>query len=492
MAGPRPRKPSAPSALPASVTDAIEQLSPEQLRATLAQVLDLAAAGQSSALQRRRAKPSRTSSSLTVRVDLVDADPQVWRRLELPSALTLEQVHGVLQAAFGWTDSHLHRFALGESVWDADEVYVGWAELEEVDGEQVVLPDRTVRLDEVLSEPGHTLRYVYDYGDNWELLLTVEQTQQPSPPAVPGELLDARARAQAVRLLDGHGLAPPEDSGGIWAWNDDRPDTPLDRAAVEAALDLWRSEQGIPPELLALLAQVTGSTAERPLRELLDAAELQQARSDVRRQDVAGSVEEVPVEQAQVLVGRFLWLLDKVGEGVTLTSAGWLPPRLVNEAMTQLWPPDTWIGKANREDMTEPVRRLRATAQRLGLIRVLKGRLLLTRAGAAVRHDPLALFTYVADRAAGRPRSDIERLPTLLRLLELAAGGSSGRGSSRVAEILSAAGWRAAGGGPVSPFTVVALAPQLDELLDCLSTSRRQASPTAGLDALARRALRQA
>ena len=238
---------------------------------------------------------------------------------------------------------------------------------------------------------------------------------------------------------------------------------------------------------------MAGPRPRKPaLRELLDAADLQQDQPKVGGQNVTGSVEGVSAEQAQALVGRFLWLLDKISEGVTLTAAGWLPPSVVNEAMTQLWPPGSWIGKANREDMTEPVRRLRATAQRLGLIRVLKGRLLLTRAGEALRDDPFALFAYVADRAVGKPRGDIQRLATMLRLLELAVGASSERGSSRIAEILTTAGWRAADGGPVSPFTVVALAPQLDELLDCISTSRsRQTTAKDGLDAFARRALRK-
>jgi hypothetical protein len=36
----------------------------------------------------------------------------LWRRLELASGLFLDEVHEILQVAFGWTDSHLHQFAL--------------------------------------------------------------------------------------------------------------------------------------------------------------------------------------------------------------------------------------------------------------------------------------------------------------------------------------------------------------------------------------------
>ncbi|MGO8853730.1 IS1096 element passenger TnpR family protein [Mycobacterium sp.] len=48
--------------------------------------------------------------TLRVRVDLAGTKPPVWRRLELASELFLDEVHEIIQAAFGWTDSHLHRF----------------------------------------------------------------------------------------------------------------------------------------------------------------------------------------------------------------------------------------------------------------------------------------------------------------------------------------------------------------------------------------------
>ena len=62
------------------------------------------------------------------------------------------------------------------------------------------------------------------------------------------------------------------------------------------------------------------------------------------------------------MVRRYAWLVRRTGAGLALTQAGWLPPAVVTEAMDALWPDDRWIGKRNREDLTEPVRRLRASA----------------------------------------------------------------------------------------------------------------------------------
>lgn len=42
---------------------------------------------------------------LTVRVELVDSVPAIWRQVEIRGSMTLHQVHQVLQAAFDWEDA---------------------------------------------------------------------------------------------------------------------------------------------------------------------------------------------------------------------------------------------------------------------------------------------------------------------------------------------------------------------------------------------------
>ena len=48
-----------------------------------------------------------------VRVDLMYAKPPIWRRLDLPGDLMLDELHVVLQVAMGWEDGHLHKFGVG-------------------------------------------------------------------------------------------------------------------------------------------------------------------------------------------------------------------------------------------------------------------------------------------------------------------------------------------------------------------------------------------
>jgi hypothetical protein len=55
-------------------------------------------------------KKSAATTVHTVKASLHGAKPPVWRRLELPSELTLDMVHEVVQIAFAWHGYHLHQF----------------------------------------------------------------------------------------------------------------------------------------------------------------------------------------------------------------------------------------------------------------------------------------------------------------------------------------------------------------------------------------------
>ena len=102
-----------------------------------------------------RRRPRRAESvTYRVRVELLGCQPTVWRRLELVSDLFLDDVHEILQVAFGWTDSHLHRFGCPKYYSDDTEYYL--MEYEVHEGETGI-PEEQVRLDEVLVEVGDRL-----------------------------------------------------------------------------------------------------------------------------------------------------------------------------------------------------------------------------------------------------------------------------------------------------------------------------------------------
>lgn len=47
-----------------------------------------------------------------IKVSLNGIRPPIWRRLLVPGSFSLKELHDVLQVAVGWTDSHLHQFAV--------------------------------------------------------------------------------------------------------------------------------------------------------------------------------------------------------------------------------------------------------------------------------------------------------------------------------------------------------------------------------------------
>lgn len=127
-----------------------------------------------------------------------------------------------------------------------------------------------------------------------------------------------------------------------------------------------------------------------------------------------------PEAAASVVVAPYRWLLQRVGDGIRLTQAGYLPPAVVKAAMVELGWQGDWYGAGNREVET-PVRELRESAQRFGLLRKNRGQLLRTKLGGRLVDDPSGLWWHLATRLPDG-RSDAERQAGILYLLTVAAG----------------------------------------------------------------------
>ena len=134
-------------------------------------------------------------------VTLKHIEPPIWRRIVVPGEITLLQLHNVIQATMGWTNSHLHEFRIGsakygtpsDDPWDADPP----AESE----------DET-RLNEVLHHKGLTFEYTYDFGDNWEHEIVVE------------DILPTESDRRGAYCPGGARRCPPEDVGGPFSYQE--------------------------------------------------------------------------------------------------------------------------------------------------------------------------------------------------------------------------------------------------------------------------------
>lgn len=427
---------------------------------------------------------SRRTEEVTyrLRVDLTGAQPPIWRRLELSSQMPLDELHLVIQSTFGWTDSHLHRFGSGTSVWDRTcEVYLCPFDVDEGEDEHGI-PEDEVRLDEVLVDVGERLHYVYDYGDDWQHVVRLEA------------VLARPADAPRGWCTDGGRDAPPEDCGGIAGYQElvaageiDDGDLDLEEVndVLSAALEFAETVATVSGDAGALLRQLKGHHVELELASLLRDARL--------REPVL-----VDLADATGMVARYTWLLERVGdEGIRLTSAGYLPPRDVDAAWTELKLSDEWIGKGTREVQVRPLLELRQSARTMGLLRKYRGWLLLTKAGQRLRHDPVGLWWHLASHlASGGP--GIEDHARLVTMVGVAAGQDIAADDFRRlrTDVLGALGWRLAGGAPLREWDGAAAARgtvhvlrQLGALLDG-GMSATSHLATAGGRALCRAALR--
>lgn len=152
------------------------------------------------------------SNDSIVRADIhiTGIQPPIMRTLELPLDLNLAQVHEVLQASFGWTDSHLHQFDIGGLTYGAPEFGdAGGSDRQIFEASSVRLADFNIPYDAPIL-----VVYEYDFGDSWTHAL--ELTRAPREVGV-----------KYPRCVAGTRAGPPEDVGGtsgyenfLEAWQD--------------------------------------------------------------------------------------------------------------------------------------------------------------------------------------------------------------------------------------------------------------------------------
>ena len=136
---------------------------------------------------------SIASTGIRIKVTLAHVEPEVMRRIAVPLTMKLDRLHLTLQAAIGWTNSHLYAFHASGANWGV--LHPDFAE---------AMGDVSkTRLYDIVRDTGaKTIRYTYDFGDSWEHVIKLEKWVVNT--VVEGLPL----------LLEAKGRCPPEDVGG--------------------------------------------------------------------------------------------------------------------------------------------------------------------------------------------------------------------------------------------------------------------------------------
>jgi hypothetical protein len=108
----------------------------------------------------------------------------------------LQQLHEYIQAAFGWHNSHMWVFETPLGDYGTANPELGHRSA------------AAGRLDDVAVRGGDRLRYTYDFGDDWEHDVLVE------------DVLTAEPGVAYPRCSGGRRACPPDDCGGLWGYQE--------------------------------------------------------------------------------------------------------------------------------------------------------------------------------------------------------------------------------------------------------------------------------
>lgn len=169
-----------------------------------------------------------------IKIELEESNPLVWRRVIMPAGATYKRLHDIIQnvtnfqSGYPYGGYHLYEFDLPEEnrmVTDNEEAYLNHQhykknkamyaerlktmapeiqEFEKHYQERLKIEVRKptgLKIDDYL-ETHKTIRYNYDFGDNWNFIISLKQIVDDYYFGFP-------------TLLDGKETAPPEDVGGI-------------------------------------------------------------------------------------------------------------------------------------------------------------------------------------------------------------------------------------------------------------------------------------
>jgi hypothetical protein len=142
------------------------------------------------------AKSQKNSTVYQLKIVLAGTKPPIWRRVQVQDC-NLTKLHEIIQRAMGWYGGHLWAFEIdgeqyGENLWG--------------DSDMDMMSSRSIKLSQLVDEGVKKFRYTYDFGDNWEHVVTVEKT------------LDADPAAKYPNCTAGKRACPPEDCGGPWGY----------------------------------------------------------------------------------------------------------------------------------------------------------------------------------------------------------------------------------------------------------------------------------
>ena len=134
-----------------------------------------------------------------LKISLSGIKPTIYRTIQIEENRTFFELHAAIQIAFGWENSHLHIFEIGDD-------RIGMSDFDEFEDDHTI-EEKTIRLFQTGLNEKDKFEYIYDFGDHWVHEIQVTKILEPKKTFYP-------------KCIKGAMNRPPEDCGGIYGFED--------------------------------------------------------------------------------------------------------------------------------------------------------------------------------------------------------------------------------------------------------------------------------
>jgi hypothetical protein len=142
---------------------------------------------------------SDTTKIYELKISLSGIKPTIYRTIQIEKNRTFFELHAAIQIAFGWGNSHMHIFEIGDD-------RIGMSDFDEFEDDHTI-EEKTIRLFQTGLNEKDKFEYIYDFGDHWVHEIQVTKILEPKKTFYP-------------KCIKGSMNRPPEDCGGIYGFED--------------------------------------------------------------------------------------------------------------------------------------------------------------------------------------------------------------------------------------------------------------------------------
>jgi len=133
------------------------------------------------------------------KITLKELEPLIWRQIQIPETYSFWDLHVAIQDVMSWLDYHLHLFTIHNPLIGR-KVKIG---IPDDEFPEDALAGWNQKIADYFSMKNNTADYLYDFGDDWQHEILVENISLADPDGL------------YPVCIAGERASPVEDCGGV-------------------------------------------------------------------------------------------------------------------------------------------------------------------------------------------------------------------------------------------------------------------------------------